>query len=70
MKVSDAIKRLQEFDNDDDIVFTCWTGDDFATVVHYDDWANVSTMIERKMDWSETTDKMVHIAEIWSDEND
>ena len=55
MKVSDLITQLQDMNPDEIIVASYWTHDDFPEDV---DWPEAVEIIERRMDWSDTSEHM------------
>tara|TARA_R100000773_G_scaffold20214_1_gene18117 strand:- start:629 stop:835 length:207 start_codon:yes stop_codon:yes gene_type:complete len=50
MKVSDAIKHLQAYDDDEELIMAWWDKESFS--ISDEDWDKLANYVSRKMDWS------------------
>jgi hypothetical protein len=50
MKVSDAIKYLQRYDDDEELIMAWWDKESFS--VSDEDWDKLAYYVCQKMDWS------------------
>ena len=50
MKASEAIKLLQEYDDDEELIMAWWDRESFS--ISEEDWNKLANYVSRKMDWS------------------
>ena len=50
MKVSDAIKHLQQYDDDEEIIMAWWDRESFSLCD--EEWDKLANYVSRKMDWA------------------
>ncbi len=63
MKVSDAVKRLQELDQESHLIMAWW--DSSAFDILPDDWETFSEYVEYQKDWSGDHDDITDMYNNW-----
>ena len=67
MKVSDAVKHLQELDQDSHLIMAWWEITAFNGDIPEDDWADFSEHTEYKKDWSGDHEDIADMYKDWKE---
>ena len=67
MKVSDAVKYLQELDQDSHLIMAWWEITAFNGDISQDDWETFSEYVEHKKDWSGDHDDITDMYKDWTE---
>jgi hypothetical protein len=69
MKISDAIKSLQQLPQDDEIIIAWWDRPTYFQHIKEEDWSYAVERIESKFDWSYTYEALDdHISIVLDDD--